>query len=106
MMERRKSERVVKRLEVKFQTAVENTAITNDLSETGMFINTNKGVPPGSILNIKLNLPNSQELFLTGKVVRSMRSTSGLIGEMKSGMGIQLINPPENYIDYIQSIRA
>lgn len=103
-IERRKALRTIKRLEVKFQTGVENTAITSNLSEIGMFIRTNRGVAPGSVLNIKLNLPNSQELFLTGTVVRSMRSMSGLIGETKSGIGIQLINPSHNYIDYVQSI--
>ncbi len=103
-IERRKAPRAIKRLEVKFQTGVENTAITSNLSEIGMFIRTNRGVAPGSILNIKLNLPNSQELFLAGKVARSMRSISGLTGETKSGIGIQLINPSHDYINYVQSI--
>jgi len=104
MMERRKATRVIKRLEVKFHTDVENTAITSNLSESGLFIRTNRGVTPGSILDIKLNLPNAQELFLTGKVVRSMKTTPGLVGNAKSGMGIQLISPPANYIDYVKSL--
>ncbi len=104
MTEKRKAKRAIKRLEVKFQTAVENTAITSNLSEIGIFIRTNRGVAPGNVLSIKLNLPNLQELFLMGKVVRSMRSVSGLSGEAKSGMGIQLISPPHDYIKYVQSL--
>ncbi|MBI4687731.1 MAG: PilZ domain-containing protein [Nitrospirae bacterium] len=105
-MERRKTNRIIKRLEVKFHTGIEKTAITSDLSEAGMFIRTNQGVAPGSIISIKLCLSNSQEIFLSGKVIRSMRTMSGLIGETKSGMGIELVNPPPNYTDYVQSILA
>jgi hypothetical protein len=111
-MEKRQSPRAVKRLEVKFHTSVENTAITSDLSETGMFIRTARGVTPSSILNIRLNLPNqsarqqagAQEIFLTGKVVRSMKSVPGLIGISKSGMGIQLISPSDEYRNYVRSL--
>lgn len=103
-MERRKASRVAKKLEVKFQTPVEKTAITNDLSETGMFIKTNMGITSGSVVNFKLNLPNSQELILTGKVTRCVRTMLGLVCESKNGMGIQLIDPPNNYINYVQSL--
>ena len=103
-MEKRAKERIIKRLEVKFQTNVENTAITSNLSESGIFIRTKRGINPGSILDIKLNLPNTQELILKGKVVRSMTSVSGLVGEAKSGIGVQLISPPSEYISYIQSL--
>lgn len=103
-MEKRQATRIVKRLEVKYQIEVENTAITSDLSEIGIFIRTNRGIEPGSVINIKLNLPNAQELFLEGKVVRSRKILPGLVGESKSGMGIQLINPPDNYINYVHSL--
>ena len=101
-MEKRKSRRVIKRLEVAFNTAVENTAITSDLSESGIFIRTNRGVMPGNILNMKLILPKLREFFLTGKVVRSLKSAPGLVGHSKSGMGIQLISPSNDYKDYIR----
>ena len=105
-MEKRNSPRVIKRLEVKFHTGIENTAITSDLSETGLFIRTNRGSVPGSAIDLKLNLPNSRELFLAGKVIRSMKSMAGLTGNSESGMGIQLINPPHDYLNYIHSISA
>ncbi|OGP65818.1 MAG: hypothetical protein A3K22_04440 [Deltaproteobacteria bacterium RBG_16_42_7] len=104
-MDKRKSLRVVKRLEVKFTIEAENTAITNDLSETGLFVKTNKGIEPGRAIDLKLTLPNSQELFLSGRIVRNIKSLPALVGNSKSGMGIQLIEPPLDYIQYIQSIR-
>ncbi|MBI4654664.1 MAG: PilZ domain-containing protein [Nitrospirae bacterium] len=103
-MEQRKAKRIIKRLEVKFNTGVENTAITSDLSENGMFIRTNRGAEHGSVINIKLNPPNARELFLTGKVVRVSGQCQGLLGGVKSGMGVQLISPPLDYMNYVQSI--
>lgn len=103
-MEKQRANRVFKKLEVKFKTKGENTAITSNLSETGIFISTKRGVTPGSVLNIKLNLPNAQSLALKGKVVRNMNSMSGLTEEAKNGMGIQLISPPHDYIDYVHSL--
>ncbi len=103
-MEKRKTNRIFKKLEVKFITRSENTAITSNLSETGIFIGTKRGVDSGRILNIKLNLPNAQSLALKGKVVRKMNLMTGQAGEAESGMGIQLISPPHDYIDYVHSL--
>jgi Tfp pilus assembly protein PilZ len=105
-MDKRKSDRIIKRLEIKFRTEAENTAITSDLSETGIFVTTNKGIEPGSVMNLRLNLPNSQELFLAGRVVRNIKSAPALAGNSKSGMGIQLVDPPLDYLNYVQSIRS
>ena len=104
-MDKRKSDRIIKRLEIKFQTEAQNTAITSDLSETGIFVTTNKGIEPGNVLNLRLNLPNSQELFFAGRVVRNIKSAPALVGNSKSGMGIQLVDPPLDYLNYVQSIR-
>ncbi|MEF9475232.1 MAG: PilZ domain-containing protein [Candidatus Mariimomonas ferrooxydans] len=103
-MEKQRANRVFKKLEVKFETKGENTAITSNLSETGIFISTKRSVTPGSVLNIKLNRPKAQSLALKGKVIRKMDSMSGLTGEAKSGIGIQLISPPHDYIDYVHSL--
>ena len=104
MAEKRIAERIFKRIEVQFQAVEENTAITSNISETGMFIRTNRGLAEGNIVSIKLNLPNSKELEVKGKVVRSLKTISGLMGHSKSGMGIHLISPPAEYIDYVQSL--
>jgi Tfp pilus assembly protein PilZ len=103
--DKRKDDRIIKRLEVKFQTNGERTSITSNLSEKGLFIRTKKVLEPGSTVNLKLDLPNNSSIYLTGKVIRSVRSVTGLLGQAKSGMGISLTNPPDNYITYISSLR-
>ncbi len=103
-IEKRSADRIIKRLEVQYETEVENTAITSNISETGLFIRTNRIVALGAILRIKLNLPNLQEFSLRGRVMRSKHTAPGLVGEAKSGLGIQLIEPPQDYIDYIRTL--
>ncbi|RJQ44489.1 MAG: PilZ domain-containing protein [Nitrospiraceae bacterium] len=102
--EKRRALRVAKRLEVKFNSSVENTAITNDLSENGMFIATCKGMDPGKTIDIKLQLPSSKALLIKGKVIRNIKTAPGRSEKAPKGMGVELISPPADYIDYIQSL--
>jgi len=104
LSEKRRSARVVKRLEVSFFATEERTAITSNISETGLFIRTRRGLDTGIILNIKIKLPNSADLMLEGNVVRTFKSVPGLVGGVKSGMEIQLLNPSEGYLNYVQTL--
>ncbi len=102
--EKRKAARVAKRLEVKFHSTAENTAITNDLSEKGLFVTTSKGMDAGNSIDIKLHLPNSEALFIKGRIVRNIKATPGINNGTHVGMGIELINPPQDFVNYIQSL--
>ena len=102
--EKRKAKRISKRLEVKFHSTAENTAITDDLSESGLFITTSKGMEAGNSIDVKLHLPNSEALFIKGRIIRNIKTTPGMNNGVKVGMGIELINPPQDFVNYIQSI--
>ncbi len=102
--EKRRAVRVEKRLEIKFNSPVENTAITNDLSANGMFITTCKGVDPGNTIDIRLNLPNAEPLSMKGMVIRNIKAGPSSNSGKQNGMGVEIIAPPQNYISYIQSL--
>lgn len=102
--ERRRSIRVEKRLEVRFLATEERTAITSNISETGLFISTLRGLDAGIMLNIKIKLPNAADLSLEGNIVRTFKSAPGLVVGVKSGMGIQLLNPSKGYLNYVQTL--
>jgi Tfp pilus assembly protein PilZ len=104
--EKRKTKRISKRLEVKFHSTAENTAITDDLSESGLFITTSKGMEAGNSIDVKLHLPNSEALFIKGRIIRNIKTMPGMNNGVKVGMGIELINPPQDFVNYIQSIIA
>ena len=62
--EKRRSPRVMKRLEVSFIPNGERTAITSNISETGLFIRTQRGVDEGGMLDLRIKPPNTADLLL------------------------------------------
>jgi Tfp pilus assembly protein PilZ len=103
MAEKRFYQRCIRRLEVKYmKDEIVMTSFTGNLSEEGMFIKSKRKQPIGTILYIKLGLPNFQEIQLMGEVVRNIAVVSGHLGYSKSGIGIQLINPSQEYRKFVR----
>lgn len=102
-MKKRRHKRVVKRLLVKFGVSDTNTVgFTSDVSPAGMFIRTNKGLPPETVINISLEIPSGDIIILKGIVKRVIKYSSQLGGIMKNGMGIQLLENNENYLRFLK----
>ncbi len=101
-MEKRRSRRKIKRLEIKFIAHDDGlTGITSNLSKEGLFLRTQKGLPPGTVLNLELYLPSGEAVKLSGKVIRTVKTQ---FQSIKNGMGIEISESPEVYIelyDYI-----
>jgi hypothetical protein len=73
--------------------------IVKNLSENGMYIKTSKCLP----LNVKL------ELFipLIEEVIKIPVEVSRIIGDgdMYNGIGIELLEQPQHYLDLVKSLR-
>jgi hypothetical protein len=85
-MEKRKHPRFIKRLETRI--GIDHTSfwsISSDLSESGLFIRTNRGCNVDTTIDIELSLPGNRVSFLKGIVRRTIRT---FIPTMKNGMGI------------------
>ncbi len=100
---KRRSIRVIKRLEVKFCLAnVCYTEITSNFSEHGLFIRTKKGLTPGTLLKLQLHLPSGKILNLSGLVKKTIKTK---FQDIKNGMGIELTNIPPEYLEFLKSIQ-
>ena len=76
-----------------------HNGMINDMSENGMFVLDDRtDYPDNSIINIELPVKN-EHLHLSGKLVRK---TGSILN--KRGYGIKLIDPPQEYIDYIEEL--
>ena len=85
--ERRKHPRVRLATQVQCETAMLLT-YSRDVSEGGMFIETDTPLPPGSILTLRFNLDDKVSVMAKGVVTYQIR---------KFGMGVQFIEvPPED----------
>ncbi len=101
-VDRRKQPRFVKRLETRIiSDHISFCSISSDLSESGLFIRTNRGLSIDTPIDIELLLPGSKVSLLKGIVRRTTRTG---ISSMKNGMGIEIIDKDETFIAFIKSI--
>ena len=70
-----------------------------NISESGMFIRTNKMPSPmQSQIEISILL-NEEVICVSGKLVREEN-----IRGYYNGIGVEVLNPPQNYIDFIDNL--
>jgi Tfp pilus assembly protein PilZ len=101
-MDRRKHPRFIRRLEAKVVADQASfSSISSDLSESGLFIRTNRGFNVDIPIDIELSLPGNRVSFLRGIVRRTVRTP---ISTMKNGMGIEIIEKDKTFTDFVKSI--
>lgn len=101
---RRRSKRVTKRLEVTFSSGGHQfTGISSDLSADGLFIRTQNGLMPGTIVEIEIYLPGHKLGRLKGIVRRTVKTSLSMI---KNGMGVELMERDQNYLDFLKTIHG
>jgi len=99
-MAERSSYRIPMRLSIRYaENGTSYNGIIKDMSESGMFVLAEQ-IDHSENSMIKVELPvNNNRLHLTGKLIR--------IDELnlnKKGFGISIIEPPQEYIDYIEEL--
>ncbi|GBE05206.1 MAG TPA: hypothetical protein ENH31_08760 [Nitrospirae bacterium] len=103
MSGKRRSTRTIKRLEITFSArGITYKGITSNLSREGIFIRTVKGLPPGITIDVELYLPSGETLKLQAVVKRTIKTP---FQSIKNGMGIEIINPPQKYLEYVDSLQ-
>jgi Tfp pilus assembly protein PilZ len=104
-MERRAYARIPVNLQVRlFYGNLIYTGIVKDLSENGMFISTRVKFPINSVFMIVVLINNKDTVKMPIKVKRTVDSISHA-SAMKSGMGVELLNVPPNYLDYVSKLK-
>jgi len=103
LQKKREYKRVIKRLPVRFGISEANTiGFTSNISPVGMFIRTNRGLPPESHINIALETPSGEIIALEGIVRRTIKYPPHLGSIMKNGMGIELKGNNTDYIEFLK----
>jgi hypothetical protein len=98
-MSKRRHARFIRRLETEFSAEGKNyRAISSDFSCNGLFIRTNHAFPPGTVLTIRVHLPDGTPSNLKGKVRRALKTT---VVSLKNGMGIELIEKDLPYTEFM-----
>jgi len=102
IIEKRSSERFYSDLNVNFKCCDRDyTGKVVDISETGMFITSrDMSFPNDANFNVELDI-NNEHLSLP---VRMCRLT--ISPRMEDGMGVEILNPPQNYLVLIDRLRT
>jgi Tfp pilus assembly protein PilZ len=90
-MERRETARKARRVQVKFWDVADRdaqTGYTINVSPTGLFVGTNRPLPPGRNVQLSISL-GEQEITLDGVVVHAARVSPLLQRQRPSGMGVR-----------------
>ena len=104
--ERRAYDRVPARMEARFFCGNRYYAgkIT-DVSEQGMFINTDIRLPIDSSIEIMM-LINDQVTSVPVKVRRTVEATYRSDNFSSGGMGVELMESPIQYLSYVSSLKS
>lgn len=99
--DRRRHKRHTKRLRTVF-TYGANTFLgfSSDLSSAGLFIKTQRGLRPGTVLAMEITLPDESVSKLKGRVIRTIKTSESAI---KNGMGVEIIEADEGYMRFLDS---
>lgn len=93
MANKRKTERFLKRLKLRF--GIEKPtwlAFSDEVSLTGMSIRTQNVLPPGSMVVIELYTSDDTAILLKGSVMWGKRVPAPLVQQVKkAGMGIRIL---------------
>lgn len=101
--EKRDNERKPKRLMVRYGTRLtDKTAFTRNISATGLFLQTNSVLSPGSTIQVHLQFPD-REFTMWARVRWAKKAPGQLSGLMGAGMGVQFMDPPDEWIEYFRS---
>ncbi len=79
------------------------TGTVTNLSENGMFISTKVKFPVNSVF-IMLMLINKHALKIPIKVRRTVSPENDYYPDY--GMGVELVNAPQNYLDYVTGYQS
>ncbi|OGW37206.1 MAG: hypothetical protein A2Y97_11565 [Nitrospirae bacterium RBG_13_39_12] len=93
--------RFTKRLEARFSSGgISYKGISSNISENGLFIRTNRGFAPDTIVDIELVMPDNKTSFLRGIVRRSIKTP---MSTLKNGMGVELLEKDAVFTDFMKS---
>ncbi|OGW63059.1 MAG: hypothetical protein A2638_03770 [Nitrospirae bacterium RIFCSPHIGHO2_01_FULL_66_17] len=107
-MEKQQRTRRTKRIEVRFgPERPTDLGFTIDVSETGLFVKSNTVYPPDTRLVLELSLSDRRVLSLRGRVMWAKRVPPQLARHLrKTGMGVELIDPPSEYLDLVKALSS
>ncbi len=100
---KRSAERFIKRMEAEFSAGDKTyKGFVSNISATGLFIRTNHSYREGLNIDIRIFMPDGSTSVVKGVVRRAVATLDTRLS--KNGMGIELTQKDENFINFLKEI--
>lgn len=100
--EKRITRRAKRRIMVRFGEGTPNrTAFTKNLSETGLFLQTNFVYQPGTVLSVEMHFPD-RTFSMWARVVWAKKVPPQLAHVLECGMGVCFLEPTPDWLGFYQ----
>lgn len=97
----KRTKRFTKRLEVTFRAGgLDFRGIMSNISDSGIFIRTNRGFAPNTTLDIEIVLPDNTVSHMKGIVKRTIKNPLAI----KNGMGIELTKKDAAFEKFVKTV--
>ena len=105
-MNNRRAPRVKKRMTCALRCGGRRySGLVLDISANGLFVQTSAAPEPGEPVELEVSLPARREpLHIHGKVARRRVVPPRLRAVAQGGVGIALVNAPEEYFEYVAEV--
>lgn len=80
----------------------DKTGFTRNLSESGLYIQTNAVFKPGATLQVELEFPD-RTFSLWGRVVWAKKVPPQLAHVLDCGMGVSFVSPSTEWLEFFES---
>jgi len=98
--DKRAHNRAKRRMMVRYgASAADKTAFTKNVSETGLFLQTNQVFKPGSTIHVQIQFPKDT-FSMWARVVWAKTVPVGLAHVLECGMGVCFIDPSPEWIAF------
>ncbi len=100
--EKRVRNRTKRRLMVKYGTSTaDKMAFTRNVSETGLFVQTNAVFSPGTTIQVQIEFP-SRQFSMWARVVWAKKVPPQLAHILECGMGVCFIDPTPEWLSFFR----
>ena len=82
-------------------TSADKTAFTKNVSETGMFLQTNSVFKPGSTIHLQIQFPKNT-FSMWARVIWAKTVPAQLSHVLECGMGVRYIDPPPEWHEFFK----
>ena len=103
--DKRGPDRTKRRVLVRFGDDVSSrTGFTRNVSETGIFVQTNQVSRPGSMIHVELEFPEGR-FEMWARVAWAKKVPPQLAHILDCGMGLQFVEPPPDWPEFYREWR-